>query len=106
MVLSLESKGILSEDDKATEVEKILSPCYRLLESDELRIRPSEYIQASSERDTDISIVPWLGLICIDLYSFLVALCPSILVRVVTQPFHVLAIDGITFEFFFTTRIE
>ena len=63
-------------------------------------------MESSSESDTEISIVPWLDLILIDLSSLLVALYPAISVRILFEPLHILAIGGIICEFFFATRIE
>ena len=63
-------------------------------------------MQPSGERDTDISIVPWFCLVFIELDSLLVALRPSVLVCIATEPLHVLAIGGIAFEFFFIAHIE
>ena len=83
-----------------------LSPGDRLLESDELRICPSEYMQASGECDTDVPVVPWLCLVFIEFDSFLVALCPSVLVSVVHEPLHIATIGGILCELSLIAHVE
>jgi hypothetical protein len=63
-------------------------------------------MESRGEGDTDISIVPWLDLVCIDLYSLLIALSPSIDMSIVLEPLHIFAIVAIARELSLIARIE
>ncbi len=83
-----------------------LPPEHRIVESHILCICPSEVVEARRHVDTDISPVPWLDLVPIYRFTFLITLCPAVEVRVRLEPGDISLVAWIGLELLLSARIE
>ena len=83
-----------------------LSPVHHILKSIVLRESHIEFSQFGGEFHSDIPPMPWLNLVLVDVFSFLITLSPSIQMSISLKPLDVGNIFWIFIVFFFGTCIE
>lgn len=100
------SRRVFENINKSSQLRGLVSFRENFLELHVFCIGPSEIMELGRHIDSEIPPVPWLDLVCIDFFTFLVALVPPIEVSIFLHPGDVASVVKIFLIVICSCRIE